>query len=90
LLAHIGKLVFAVGIPTVYPEVLLVAGGTLGRTERHEAASLGTSHHDLGADLLVEWGIPRRLAEAVRHRHNPRNVEDDDSVRRLATRRWSF
>jgi len=84
LLAHIGKLVFAVGIPAVYPEVLQVAGGTLGRTERHEAASLGTSHHDLGADLLLEWGIPRRLAEAVRHQHNPRGVEDDDRVRRLA------
>jgi diguanylate cyclase (GGDEF)-like protein len=84
LLAHIGKLVFAVGIPTAYPEVLQVAGGTLGRTERHEAVSLGTSHHDLGADLLVEWGIPRRLAEAVRRQQNPQSVEDDDSVRRLA------
>ena len=84
LLSHIGKLVFAVGIPGVYPEVLQVAGGTLGRTERHEAAGLGTSHHDLGADLLLEWGIPKRMAEAVRFQHNPRNVTDDEMVRKLA------
>lgn len=84
LLSHIGKLVFAVGIPSVYPEVLQFSGGTLGRTERQEAAGLGTSHHELGADLLLEWGIPKRMAEAVRHQHNPRGVDNDEVVRRLA------
>jgi len=85
LLAHIGKLVFAIGIPNVYPEVLEVAGGTLGRTERYESAGLGISHHELGADLLLDWGIPKRMAEATRHQHNPRNVTDDDVVCKLAS-----
>lgn len=71
LLSHIGKLVFAMALPKEYPSVLHAAGGTLGRTERDEATCLGCSHHALGADLLLDWGIPARLAEAVRHQREP-------------------
>lgn len=84
LLAHIGKMVFAIAMPEHYPSVLQVAGGTLGRTEKYEAGSLGASHHDLGADLLIDWGIPQRMAQAVRHQHTPDKVDGDEVVRKLA------
>jgi len=84
LLAHIGKMVFAIGMPEDYPAVLQAAGGTLGRTEKYEAGCLGASHHDLGADLLVDWGIPERMAQAVRCQRVPEGDIDDPGVRRLA------
>jgi len=84
LLAHIGKLVFAVGMQDTYPEVLHVAGGTLGRTEHHEASCLGASHHELGAAVLAEWGLPQRLCDAIRHQGCPDRVVDAPEVERLA------
>ncbi|NLX23699.1 MAG: GGDEF domain-containing protein [Phycisphaerae bacterium] len=84
LLSHIGKLVFAVGMPKDYPAVLQAAGGTLGRTEKEESAYLGNSHHELGADLLAEWGIPDRLSDAVRYQRTPEKVDGDPSLRALA------
>ncbi len=85
LLSHIGKLVFAVGMPNDYPAVLQTAGGTLGRTEKDESAYLGSSHHELGADLLTEWGIPHRLSEAVRHQRMPDKLDGDADLRTLCT-----
>jgi len=84
LLAHIGKLVFAAGMPEAYAEVLQVAGGTLGRTEQHEVSCLGTSHFELGAALLAEWGIPKRLVEAVRYQHDPEAIVEDPEAKHLA------
>jgi len=84
LLSHIGKMVFAIAMPDHYPSVLQVAGGTLGRTEKHEAGNLGASHHDLGADLLIDWGIPKSMAQAVRFQHAPDKVDDDPIVQKLA------
>lgn len=84
LLAHVGKLVCAVGIPEVYPKVLQLAGGTLARTERYEVAAIGTSHHDVGADLLLEWGVPEPLATAVRNQHCPRTAHGDELASMLS------
>ena len=78
LLAHIGKLVFAVGMPDQYPTVLAQAGGTLGHTEAAEEQVLETSHHQLGADLLTEWGIPASLCKAIRHQGRPQEMAEDD------------
>lgn len=80
LLSHIGKLAFAVGMPETYPAVLQVAGGTLARAERHETACLGCSHYDLGADLLIEWGLPQRIADVIRAQYHPGIYERDSDA----------
>ncbi|HOW71938.1 MAG TPA: GGDEF domain-containing protein [Phycisphaerae bacterium] len=82
LLSHIGKLAFAVGMPDLYPAVLQVAGGTLARAERHETACLGCSHYDLGADLLIEWGLPQYMADIVRAQSHPDTYERDSEMGR--------
>ena len=84
LLSHVGKLVFAVGLPDAYPEVLQVAGGTLGRTERYESSCLGASHHEIGAAMLSEWGIPQRLSDAVTFQGQPSKAPDKSAVGQLA------
>jgi len=76
LLMHIGKLAFAVAIPDAYHEVIQIAGGTLGRTEYHEYTCLGSSHYELGADLLAEWNIPTRTTNAIRGQC-PQSCKDD-------------
>jgi diguanylate cyclase (GGDEF)-like protein len=65
LLAGIGRLALAQGVPEIYSKVL----DTLGPDQRlvdAEAAALGISHAELGAQLLKEWGLPEVLSEAVR------------------------
>lgn len=84
LLAHIGKLVFAVGIPDSYPAILAQAGGTLGATEKLEAEQFGVSHHDLGAELILDWGIPQRLADAVRFQTHPSQAPKESGLSQLA------
>ena len=89
MLAHIGKLVCAVGVPDVYSKVLQLAGGTLARTEQYEAAAIGTTHHEVGADLILEWGVPEPLATAIRNQQSPRNTEGDDLANQLSRILWS-
>lgn len=84
LLSHIGKMVFAIGVAEQYPAVLQVSGGTLGRTERHEAACLGCSHYDLGADLLIEWGLPQRMSDVIRAQYHPDMFERESDLGRFA------
>ena len=85
LVSHVGKLAFAVGMTETYPAVLQVAGGTLGRTERHEAACMGCSHYDLGADLLLEWGLPRKMADVIRAQFHPDQVDRESELGQLTT-----
>ncbi len=84
LLAHLGKLVFAVCIPDAYGEVLSAADGMLGESSAHEAERMGSSHEELGADLLIDWGIPRQLAEAIRHQNRPDELANQAQARQLA------
>jgi len=58
LLARIGKLVLATGLPVDYEPVL---SGTVGGDqplELRERAVLGTDHLEVGMQLLREWSLP--------------------------------
>lgn len=71
LLARIGELALASIYPEEYAELLLAA-----RENRRDMASLeqegfGMDHHELGATLLAEWGLPEVLIQAAFHHENP-------------------
>ncbi len=83
LLARIGKLILAVGLPGKYGPILVEHGGTLGPTDAAETARLGCDYREIGAELMLDWDLPQRLAELVRHNHDPRRLPSDD-LRRLA------
>lgn len=66
LLANVGKLVFAVAMPQEYAEVLAQAGGTLRDTADAERERFGCDFREAGSELLIEWGIPTRLAATIK------------------------
>ena len=84
LLAHLGKLVFAVGMPNEYAPVLAAAGGTLGDTEEAEAKTFEITHFELGSELLTEWGISPSLCDAVRHQGHSEGVTYNEKLKRFA------
>ncbi len=58
LLARIGKLVLATGMPSDYEPVLAGAAGSGEPLEKRERAALGTDHLEMGMQLLREWSLP--------------------------------
>jgi diguanylate cyclase (GGDEF)-like protein len=84
VLAQLGKLVFAVTMPDSYADVLSAAAGRLGETSAYEPERMGTSHEELGADLLIDWQIPTELAEAIRCQNCPDQLAHDPPARQLA------
>ena len=58
LLARIGKLVLATGLPADYEPVLAGAAGADMALEARERAALGTDHLEVGMQLLREWNLP--------------------------------
>lgn len=58
LLARIGKLVLATGMPVEYEPVLADAGGSGQPLEARERQALGTDHLEVGMQLLHEWNLP--------------------------------
>jgi len=70
LLAGIGQLALAYGVPEEYGRVLQCVEAGQSPTEV-EQLMLGTDHIEFGAQLLAEWGLPEVLVEAVRCHANP-------------------
>ena len=71
LLARIGELALASIYPEEYSEVLRAA-----RARHHDLAQLEQErfeldHHELGASILAEWGLPEVLIQAAFHHENP-------------------
>lgn len=71
LLGHIGRLAFATSAPIEYGQVLShIKQGTL-TLEAGERARFGFDHHELSAVLLVDWGLPAKLADVVYWQSDP-------------------
>src|ERR1051326_5234894 len=70
LLAKIGRLALAQGMPGEYADVLeeIRMGKTLEEAER---MILGSDHAQVGAALLKDWSLPRDLVEGVRCQLRP-------------------
>ncbi|MBE2216172.1 MAG: GGDEF domain-containing protein [Opitutaceae bacterium] len=65
LLARIGKLVLATGLPAEYEPVLAGAAGAEQPLEQRERAALGTDHLEVGAQLLREWNLPEVVWKTI-------------------------
>lgn len=73
LLARIGCLALATAYPREYEELLREKTDT-PLVER-ERRYLHTDHSELGAALLLEWGMPRSLTEPIYHHENPDSAD---------------
>lgn len=85
LLAGIGKLTFAVTVPQEYAEILARTGGAYHATTELERQRFGGDFREAGAMVLTHWGIPNRLALAVRHQCDPNNVVLPEFVKPVAS-----
>lgn len=70
LLARIGCLGLATAYPDEYDALLETATASISPTGQ-ERQGLGTDHNELTAALLLDWGIPHGLVEAVFHHESP-------------------
>ncbi len=73
LLAGMGRLALAYGLPEKYNQVLRAAdrGESLVETE-HKL--LGVDHAQFGAEMLADWQLPRLLVQAVEYQHQPQDA----------------
>jgi HD-like signal output (HDOD) protein len=79
LVHDIGEIVIATALPATHAAItaqvramgatgpMRVPGATRSAVERRV---LGTSHAELGADLLGLWGLPLAIIDAVAHQHD--------------------
>jgi HD-like signal output (HDOD) protein len=81
LLHQVGKLIFALGMPGPYGEVLarVRAGEALAAVEREV---IGADHAEVGAELLRIWGLPASIFEAIRFYREPASAPE--AVREVA------
>jgi HD-like signal output (HDOD) protein len=71
LLGHIGRLAFATSVPAEYGRVLSQVASGATTLEAGERAQFGFDHHELSAVLLVDWGLPAKLADVVYWQYDP-------------------
>lgn len=83
LVHDIGKIIFAVGIPDRFAEVVRVVRGTGRPFHVVEKELIGVTHADVGAYLLGTWGLPLPIVEAVAYHHSL-SLEADGNVDILA------
>ncbi len=66
LLAGLGRMVLAVGVPDEYGVILERIAGDPEKLPEEEQAEFGTTHMELGARMLEEWRLPNTICQAVR------------------------
>ncbi|MHC4415016.1 MAG: sensor domain-containing diguanylate cyclase [Planctomycetota bacterium] len=70
LLAGMGRLALAHGLPEKYNEILEAAAGDRP-LEEVEREALGVDHREFGAQLLADWRLPEVLVNGVKHQGRP-------------------
>jgi putative nucleotidyltransferase with HDIG domain len=71
LLHDVGKLVLASVEGTAYAELMRRAEASRSALARAEEVGLGVTHAEVGARLLVRWGLPENIIHAVQYHHDP-------------------
>lgn len=71
LLGQIGRLAFATSAPAEYGPILARVAAGATPLEAAERAHFGFDHHELSAVLLVDWGLPAKLADVVYWQSEP-------------------
>jgi len=71
LLARIGELALATLFPDEYSEILIKCRDDRREIAKFEQQRFDMDHHELGATLLNEWGLPDVLIQAAFYHENP-------------------
>lgn len=71
LLARVGELALATLFPDEYAEILIKCRDRRDEIVEQEQQRFSMDHHELGATLLNEWGLPEALIQAAFHHENP-------------------
>jgi len=79
LLHDVGKLVLGGFVADDFDEIERAASGGI-TFEAAENMVLGTTHADIGADILCQWSLPSNIVNAVRWHHNPDSAEHSDPM----------
>ena len=80
MVQDIGKMVFAMGMPVQFAEVIAECNAS-GRADHEvERELLGATHAEVGAYLLSLWGLPLAIVEAVAYHHDLDNAPRRDTL----------
>jgi HD-like signal output (HDOD) protein len=71
LLCSVGELALASIFPDRYGEIISAFDDSIHNRLALEQAAFGTDHRELGATLLLEWGLPEFMASAIYHCEAP-------------------
>ncbi len=71
MLHEVGRIVFALGKPDMYAQVVAQPNNDYAFDDSAVVARLGTTLAGLGAYLLGLWGLPERVVEAVAYHDQP-------------------
>ncbi len=69
LLHDVGKLILAVRMPEVFPEIRQRAQEMRWSTVEAEIDIIGMPHTEIGAALMLKWGFPDLIWVSVRNHH---------------------
>lgn len=87
LLQDIGVLVLHLCCSREYQQVLDEKRLTEASLFDIEQKILGTDHQEIGADLLLQWGLPKNIATIIRYHHTSRYPEEVSTQVNIL--RWS-
>ena len=71
LLRDIGHLILYQTIPQRAQAALIEAGNLGTSLAEVEQASIGCDYTEVGAELILSWGMPAQIEQAIRHQLNP-------------------
>ena len=80
LLHDIGKMALYIHDPAVYVEVAKQAAKGIEHEIEAERAAFGFDHAQVGCALTLKWRLPKELALAIGHHHNPLAIEDPTNL----------
>ena len=80
LLHDIGRRILMTAYPATYAGICAAQEGVDGAITRVEREVLGVTHAELGAGLMVLWGVPGHVADAIAFHHEPGRCPDQDSI----------
>jgi HD-like signal output (HDOD) protein len=72
LLHDVGQLILVASLAAEYSGIIETARTTHQQLHKVEAATLGTTHAEVGGYLLGLWGLPVMVVEAISSHHQPR------------------
>lgn len=89
LLADLGILAAMHGAPKEYKEVVKEIQETNMPPQVVEAKQLGLTHADIGAAMLLSWGLPYEVAHAAQHHHSAFVPPTEDDNNHLTPLVWA-